>query len=130
MRKRKTLISISVFIILSVIIGYNYMYKDHRNISTEKAQFSMTSKSLISEYQNDLESTTTKYLDKTIEVEGEITDIENVSFTLNNFIVCYTDSVTIKKIKLATEIKVKGRSIGYDELLEFIKLDQVTIINN
>jgi uncharacterized protein (DUF1330 family) len=106
------------------------MYKSHRDISKEKAQFTKTSKELIDEYQNNLETTTTKYLDKTIEVNGKVTDVESDNFTLNNVIVCYTDSVTIKKIKLTEEINVKGRSIGYDELLEYIKLDKVTIINN
>lgn len=130
MPKRKYLLLFFLILILSVIIGYTYLYKDHRNISTEKAQFTKNSKELIDEYQNNLEATTAKYLDKTIEVEGNVTDVENDSFTFNNIIVCYTDSVTIKEIKLATEIKVKGRSIGYDELLDYIKLDQVTIIKN
>lgn len=105
------------------------MYKDHRDISTEEALFTKTSKELIEEYQNDLEKSATKYLDKTIEVKGKITDVESDSFTLNDAIVCYTDSITIKKIYLNAEIIVKGRCIGYDELLEYIKLDQVTIIN-
>lgn len=130
MRKRKYLLLFFLILILSVIIGYHYLYKDHRDISTEKAQFTKNSKELIDEYQKNFQATTTKYLDKTIEVEGNVTDVENDSFTLNNTIVCYTDSVTIKEIKLATEIKVKGRSIGYDELLDYIKLDQVTIIKN
>lgn len=130
MRKRKYLLIFFLILIMSVIIGYNYLYKDHRDISTEKAQFTKNSKELIDEYQNDLQATTTKYLDKTIKVEGNVTDVEDDNFTLNSVIVCYTDSVTIKEIKLATEIKVKGRSIGYDELLDYIKLDQVTIINN
>ena len=106
------------------------MYKDHRDISTEKAQFTKKSKELVDEYQTNIEATTTKYLDKTIEIEGRITDIESDNFTLNNAIVCYTDSITIQKIKIDRTLKVKGRSIGYDELLEYIKLDQVIIINN
>ena len=40
-------------IVLSVYIGYNYIYKSHRDISTEKAQYIKTSKELIDEYQID-----------------------------------------------------------------------------
>ncbi len=130
MRKKKYLLLFFVILVLSVIIGYNYMYKDHRNISTEKVQFTKKAKELIDEYQTDVEATTTKYLDKIIEIEGRITDIESDNFTLNNAIVCYTDSITIQKIKIDGTLKVKGRSIGYDELLEYIKLDQLIIINN
>lgn len=130
MRKKKYLLLFFVILVLSVIIGYNYMYKDHRDISTEKVQFTKKAKELVDEYQTDLEATTTKYLDKIIEIEGRITDIESDNFTLNNAIVCYTDSITIQKIKIDGTLKVKGRSIGYDELLEYIKLDQLIIINN
>jgi hypothetical protein len=105
------------------------LYKDHRNIATEKALFTKIAKELIDEYQNDLQTTTTKYLDKTIEINGKVTDVENENLTLNNAIVCYTDLITIKEIKVNTDIKVKGRSIGYDELLGLVKLDQVSIIN-
>lgn len=130
MTKRKFFYLLSVLILLSGVIGYNYIYQDHRNIANENAHFKKRSKELIDEYQHDIEATTTKYLDKTIEIEGEVTAIESDSFTLNNAIVCYTDSLTIREIKLTTDIKVKGRSIGYDELLEYIKFDQITLINN
>lgn len=130
MTKRKFFYLLSILILLSGVIGYNYIYQDHRDIAKENAQFKIKSKELIEEYQNDIEATTTKYLDKTIEIEGEVTAIDTDNFTLNNGIVCYADSLTMRKIKLATGIKVKGRSIGYDELLEYIKFDQITLINN
>ncbi len=130
MTKRKFYYLLSILILLSGVIGYNYIYQEHRNIAKENAQFIKESKDLIDEYQNDIETTTTKYLDKTIEIVGKVTAIDTDNFTLNNGIICYTDSLTMRKIKLATVIKVKGRSIGYDELLEYIKFDQITLINN
>ena len=106
------------------------MYKDHRDISTEKADFTFSSKDLVNEYQIDLDDAIIKFLDKTIEVNGKVTDVERNNFTLDNVIICYADSLTLDNLNITDEIKVKGRSIGYDELLEYIKLDQVTIINN
>ena len=70
MRKKKYLLLFFVILVLSVIIGYNYMYKDHRDISTEKVQFTKKAKELVDEYQTDVEATTTKYLDKIIEIES------------------------------------------------------------
>lgn len=129
MRKRKYLLFFLFILILSIIIGYNYMYKEHRDISSEKADFTLTSKELMNEYKIDLDDATTKFLDKTIQLDGIVTDVESDNFTLNDVIICYTDSITIQNINITEEVKVKGRSIGYDELLEYIKLDQVTIIN-
>ncbi len=130
MTKRKFFYLLSILFLLSGVIGYNYIYKDHRNIANENALFKRKSTELIEEYQQNVDATTTKYLDKTIEIDGEVTAIETDNFTLNDVIVCYTDSLTIREIKLATVIRVKGRSIGYDELLEYIKFDQITLINN
>ncbi len=106
------------------------MYKSHRDISKEKALFTMNSIELIKEYTANLETATATYLDKTIQLKGVVTEVDEESFTLNEVIVCYTDSITLLNIKNDSPIIVKGRNIGYDELLENIKLDQVTIINN
>jgi len=130
MSKRKFLYLISSLIVLSVYVGYNYMYKSHRDISKEKALFTMNSIELIKEYTANLETATATYLDKTIQLKGVVTEVDEESFTLNEVIVCYTDNITLLNIKNDSSIIVKGRNIGYDELLENIKLDQVTIINN
>lgn len=130
MKKQKIILFLISVVVLSVIIGYNYMYKDHRDISSEEASFNTTADLLIKEYASDIDTSVKKYLDKTIQVKGKVTEIEQGSFTINNAIVCYTDSIIIKQIKNNFEILVKGRNIGYDEILDLIKLDQVTIINN
>jgi len=105
------------------------MYKSHRNIEDEKAVFTTESKAFQKEYVNDIDTATKKYIDKTIEVSGIITEIDMDNFTLDSAIVCYADVSTLQNIKLLSNVRVKGRSIGYDELLEIIKLDQVIIIN-
>ena len=116
-------------LILSLIIVYNYIYKNHRNIADEKPKFKVESKVFGKEFLIDPEKATIKYIDKIIQVSGKVTEIENDNFTLDNIIVCYTDNMTIKKIAKNISLTIKGRSIGYDELLEIIKLDQVIIIN-
>ncbi len=116
-------------LILSLIIVYNYIYKNHRNIADEKPKFKVESKVFGKEFLIDPEKATIKYIDKIIQVSGKVTEIENDNFTLDDIIVCYTDNMTIKKIAKNISLTIKGRSIGYDELLEIIKLDQVIIIN-
>jgi uncharacterized protein YacL len=129
MFKRKYVYIFAVIVILSLVIAYNYMYKSHRNIEDEKAVFYTESKAFQKEYVNDIDTATKKYIDKTIEVSGRVTEVDSDNFTLDDAIVCYTDKKTLEEIKLLDDVQVKGRSIGYDELLEIIKLDQVIIIN-
>ena len=130
MNKRKFFYLIIILVLLSGIIGYNYIYKSHRNISEEKATFTFLTVDFIKEFNTDIESSVEKYLDKTLQLKGKVTEIEQGNFMLDDVIVCYTDSITLLKIKKDKVINVKGRSIGYDELLDLIKLDQVTITNN
>ena len=130
MRKRKFFYLTSIVILLSGFIVYNYIYKSHRNIAQEKAVFALNAVDFIKEFNDNIEMSVKKYLDKTIELQGEITEVEQGNFTLNNVIICYTDSITLTQIQKGLEVTVKGRSIGYDELLEFIKFDQITITNN
>ena len=105
------------------------MYKSHRDISQEEAMFKVNSIEFIQEFTKDINASVDKYLDKTIELKGEITEIEKDNFILDNTIVCYADSIVLSHASVNEVITLKGRSIGYDELLEQIKLDQVTIIN-
>ena len=129
MFKRKYIYFGIVVLVLSIIATYNYIYQEHRNIKTEKADFYIESTVFGKEYETDTKKATEKYLDKTIQISGIITEIESDNFTLDNYVVCYGDSITIKKIVLNIKLFVKGRIIGYDELLGLIKLDQVSIIN-
>jgi len=130
MNKRKILIFASFLILFVGIFGYNYIYKENRNISEEKAAFTLITNDFITEFNTNPKIAITKYLDKTIQLKGKVTELEQSNFMLNDVIVCYTDSLTLSQVQESSVIIVKGRSIGYDELLEVIKLDQVTIINN
>ena len=68
-----------------------------------------------------------KYLDKTIAIKGKITSVD----ALNNTIVIDEKVfVLLKKnsdVKQNEVINIQGRVIGYDSLLEEIKIDQAEI---
>ena len=128
MKKRSYFLLFLSVGIIGAFFVYNYLYKDHRDISNEKAAFVLTSNQMTQEFSKDSETSTAKYLDKTIEISGKITEIEKDNFLLGSSISCYTDSLTILSLSINKEVSVKGRFIGYDELLENIKLDQVSIV--
>ncbi len=127
--KKKQIIIILAIAIISYF-GYNYVYHKQRDIATEKSNFSLK----VLDLENDLkigdDSFNKKYLDKTIEISGSISEIDSIS---NAILIDDKIFATFSK-KLNTDLKVnkniiiKARFIGYDDLLEKFRFDQVTII--
>ena len=116
----------SLIIVFGIIIAYNYMYPDHRSISEESVSYTLDADSLFNEFTEDSQQAELKYLDQTIIVSGVITSINANSVTISNKI--YGQFETLNSdLKVNDSIAVKGRCIGYDDLLEEIKLDQCSI---
>lgn len=122
--KKKALL-IGVLLLIVGVFGYNYIYQDHRDIPTETAAYKVNAEEFILEFTNSTETAQAKYLNKTIIINGEITAQQNNSITLNSAIFCsLLDQNPIPEKK---KVSIKGRLIGYDDLLKEIKLDQCTI---
>lgn len=124
--KRK-LIVLLVLILLAVA-GYKYIYQDHRDIQKEQPVYVISSNFLANEFsQNSIEAEK-KYLNKTIEINGVITEINITDITLNNSVFCQFVNTINNTLKTNDNIIIKGRFIGYDDLLEQVKLDQCNVI--
>ncbi|PNQ74671.1 hypothetical protein C1T31_00560 [Hanstruepera neustonica] len=122
----------SIFILLLILIGvlgYNYVYQDHRDIQSEASVFSVSSKKILEEFQVNSEDSESKYLDKTITVSGTATQIESHAIVLDNSVFCQFPDKIDTKLQNAKNISIKGRFLGYDDLLKEVKLDQCHIIN-
>lgn len=124
--KRK-LIVLLVLLLLAVA-GYKYLYQDHRDIQKEQPEYVISSNFLANEFsQNSIEAEK-KYLNKTIEINGVITEINITDITLNNSVFCQFVNTINNTLKTNDNIIIKGRFIGYDDLLEQVKLDQCNVI--
>ena len=125
--KKKIVLFCIVFIIGAYLL-YQYIYKEHRDISTEKASFAISVVELKKEYNENDSLANVKYLDKTIQIHGSITNID-----LSNKMVTIDSSLTaiIKgenaSLKIYDKLNIKGRFIGYNDLLEEFEMDQCTI---
>ena len=124
-------IFLPLFIIGSVFIYFTYN-KPHTDFSKSRSEFTIESKDLIEFYQNDADNANTSYLDKILLLTGVITDIGTNIIILDNGIVCTLDpsQVINKKINLGSKISIKGRCIGYDDLLEEIRIDHSFIMKS
>lgn len=125
MNKRVLIISLSVLLILLVAaVGYNYvLHGGARNLSNEDTAFSITSKVIIDEFSTQTDASTKKYLDKAIAISGIITSISEKEVILDNSIICILKDLDAS-LKVNQTITLKGRLVGYDDLMGEIKLDQ------
>ncbi len=125
----KKLLIVILILGIAAFVGYKYVYQSHRDIQGEKAEFTVDATELAREFSENSDVTSKKYLNKTIIVEGKLTEIEANSLMLNDAAYCTFDiNHNISESSLNSKYAIKGRCIGYDELLEVVKLDQASII--
>ena len=116
-------------IILVIVIGlgvglsaYNYIMKPPTTIEAKKVDFKGNADTFITMVQENASA----WLDKVVILEGVITSKDDSGITINNQIYCqFKDRLKIGSAQ--QKLKIKGRFIGYDDLLEEIKLDQCII---
>lgn len=120
---RIILFSIAVVGILS-FTGYNYiMYGGARNLSSEETAYTVSSKSIANEFATNIEMSNKKYLEKAIAIKGTITKITGTEVIIDNSIICNLKELDPSLTKDQV-ITLKGRVVGYDDLMGELKLDQ------
>ena len=128
MRKYKILLLLIVILIVGYLI-YSYIYKDHRDIASEKGSYLVTANALHDEFKANEKNANAKYLDKTISVYGKITTIdeaENAIIIDDKMFAIFKDKIPAN-LQVLSNVKIKGRFIGYDDLLEELKMDQCVL---
>ena len=123
----KKIVAGFLILIFGLFMTYKYLYHDHRDISSEKSLYTLNVKDLLKEFLANESSANRKYLDKAITIKGKITSIDDKNSTIvidDKLFVILSEST---KVNPNTEVSIQGRLIGYDSLLEEIKLDQAQI---
>jgi hypothetical protein len=128
----KKILIIFTLILTICFFGYKYIYHEQRQIANEKSTFSVKLSDLETELKLGDESFNKKYLDKTIEVTGVVTEIDlpsNAILIDDKIFASFNDKENLTNIKVKVNTKIKARFIGYDDLLEKFRFDQVSVIN-
>lgn len=127
-KKVKIFLLVLIFLGLIGYVGYNYvMFGGARNLEEEQVEFTVSSKKLISEFTNDTDASNKKYLEKAIAVTGKVTSVQKSEIIIDNSVFCILKEPS-SVIKENTTITVKGRVVGFDDLMGEVKLDQCFII--
>ena len=135
MRKNliKGLILVFVLAVCTIYFVYN---KPHRNILEEKARYSLSVTEMNEEFLTDEDSAYKKYFDQIVELSGTATSItekgkggydivlESQGSIANGELV--QDDIHIADL-MNQKVALKGLFIGYDNLLEEIKLSKCSI---
>lgn len=127
--KKKIVLTILVIIALGVSAYYYTLYGGARNLSSEEAVFNVTSKNITREFNSDIEKSNKKYLEKAIAINGIVSKINGKQVIIDNTIICDLKDLD-SSIKKDQKITLKGRVVGYDDLMAELKLDQCSVINN
>lgn len=127
---KKILLGISLFLAIAISV-YLYTYKGHRDISSETADYVVTISQLKKEFTSNGSLAYAKYQDKTIELTAQITtiDAESIGIVLEDKVFATFKDSLPKSIASGKTVKIKGRFLGYDELLEVFKIDQCSVIH-
>lgn len=126
--KKKLLLSAVVLLAL-LFVGYRYLYKSHRDIASETPEFSLTTVHLLSEFSKNAAAANLCYANKTVLVSGKITSVDAASHSLvldGKLSATLLDPAAARALSAGSQITLKGRLVGYDDLLEELKMDQST----
>ncbi|WP_036383650.1 hypothetical protein [Muricauda sp. MAR_2010_75] len=123
--KRTILMAIGLVLGIVIVVVYKTLFPEPRNIATQRVDFTLSAKALVNEMSS--EENAKKYGDKVVQTFGRIIAIDGSTITLGDGVVVnLMDSNP--ELEKGDSITVKGRCIGYDDLLGEVKLDQATII--
>ncbi len=126
----KKYIIIAGVVVLSLFFVYKYIYQSHRNIAEESADFTVSVAAIHQEFMANDSLAYAKYLDKTIIAKGKVTQVDSLAnlVVLDEKLVVLLNAKSQSPSVLNTSVTVKGRFIGYDDLLDELKIDQATLI--
>ncbi len=125
---RKKYIIVTATSMLIGLLGWGYLYifhGTHRNIAKEVATAEFQAPELLFIFQ---QGTAESYVDQVVLVTGNVSSIDKKTVVLNGMIQIDLLQETDISIQNKQSIKVKGRCVGYDDLLEVVKIDQGTQI--
>ena len=123
---KKVLILALVFLLGGGAIAYYLWNKPHRDPTQEKASIQLDALTLQQAFLTDIASAMETYLDKVVEVKGEITEAGSDYLVLDEGV--YVQMAAEQtNMPQSGSVSVKGRVMGFDDLFEQVRLDFATL---
>lgn len=128
MKMTKRHLFLGIFGLLIILIGYGYFYlnQSHRKIQEEDVKYTVTSSELEESFRRS--GSKTDIVDQVILTKGRITALDEKSVTLDKKVEIRFLKKLPAGLEKGSEVTIKGRCVGYDDLLEVVKVDQAQLI--
>lgn len=125
-KRSKWIGGIFVVGIFSVFAISKWMYQDHETTAERDVALVST----VDEFSAKVEANQTELENQIVEVTGKVSQVDVDGFMLEGTIYGkMEDPAQISQITEGQELTIRGRYIGYDELLEEIKLDKCILLD-
>lgn len=122
-KSKLILVLIAIGIAIS-FMAYKYAMRSPEKIETKIISYDGTT----SDFMKKVQENAKDWQDKVVVLKGNITSKDNKGITLENQIYCqFREDINFSSLQINKQIILKGRVIGYDDLLEELKLDQCII---
>jgi len=130
-RLKKIVIVLSIIIVVGIVAFpfiKNYMVYNFgkRDIKSEEAAFTLKTKDIVAEFTTNEAAANKKYLEKPVAISGVITSVNDKEVIIDEVAIC-NFSTAEATLKAGQTVTIKGRVVGYDDLLGGVNLDQCSI---
>ncbi len=122
-KKSKLLFALTTIISIAAYISFQYTMKPPGQIESKKVDFIGTSDDFFDTIRSDF----SVLQNKVVIISGIISDTDADGITIKQIYCQLREEVNNTVFLKNQKIKIKGRVIGYDDLLEEVKLDQCII---
>lgn len=124
-KKNKLWYAFSIVVLLGLFLAYSTIYKSHHQIEKLDLTFIGTA----GNFEDAIQESPDDFVNAIVKLNGKISNVDPNGVILSQSIFCqFRDTESLTELKPNTEITLKGRYIGYDDLLDEIKLDQCIIV--
>ena len=118
--KKNKLVTILSIIVLSIIISIKYIYQPHQKTEDLNTIFQGNPQ----QFKHEILKEPSRYHNAIVEIKGKVISKGLNGIMLEESIYCAIKDSTIIEKNIIT---IKGRFIGYDDLMEEFKIDKCII---
>lgn len=125
LKKTSLLVPLLIAGMILTYVGYRFIYQPHDTVEQMDNLYKGDVDNFLEMVQND------KVMGAgAVQLSGQVTSVDSNDFMIDGKIFCQIDSnIAIDGMQVGVDVSVLGRYVGYDELLEEVKLDFVKIVD-
>ena len=122
------ILTILAFLVVAGYFGGRYYAYNmgKRDVQNEEAAFVLKAKDIVKEFQTNADAANKKYLEKAVEFTGKVSSIDGQNVIIDEVVTCNFTNVPAE-VKVGTELKIKGRVMGFDDMFGELKVDQSSL---